>query len=174
MSKNRKNLTVVLVVIVVGLMVLPAFARREYRPALVGPTRWISVSEPAYEGRDQSTQPVATVEQKSDLANAIDGVAGFVGDTAETVGVAFGETVEATGEFGGGIIEGTGAVVGDTAGTVGTAFGNTVEAAGGIVEGTGVVVGEAGGGILTWVGDVAGAAGDLVGETWDFLFGGWG
>ncbi len=145
MSKNRNILIAVLVVIIVGLMVQPALAR-QYRPALIGSTRWVSVSEPAYEGRDQSTQPVTTVpSEKSDLANVIDGVGEFVGDTVETVGVAFGETVEATGEVGGGIIEGTGEFVGD-----------------------------AGGGILTWVGDVAVAAGEIVGGTWEFLFGGWG
>ncbi|HEG44462.1 MAG TPA: hypothetical protein ENH94_10485 [Phycisphaerales bacterium] len=132
MSKNRNILTVLLVVIIVGLMVSPALAEREYRPSMAGPTRWISVSEPAYEGRDQSTQPVATVEQKSDLANTIDGAAEFVGDTAGTVGTAFGETVEATGEVGGGIIEGTGEV----GGGILTWVGDVASAAGELVGGT--------------------------------------
>ncbi len=163
MRKKREILIAVLALVVVGLIASPALAKRQYRSSLAGPTRWVSVSEPAYEGRDQSTQPVTTVVQENDAGNAIEGTAEFLGETVDATGVMVGETAVFLGETAGGAIEGTGTFVGDTAETVGVAFGDTVEA-----------TGQAGGGILTWVGDAAGAIGGFIGETFEFIFGGWG
>lgn len=127
MRKERKILIAVLTMVVVGLMASPAFARRQYRSTMVGPTRW--VSEPAYERRPEATQSLTVepaaetpIAEKSDVANAIDGTAEFVGDTAWTIGTAFGETVEATGEVGGGILTWVGDATGAIGGFVGETF----------------------------------------------------
>ena len=116
MRKKQKNLIAVLALLVVGLMVSPVLAKRQYRSSLAGPTRWVSVSEPAYDGRDISTQPVTTVEQENDVANAIEGTGEFIGDVVDqTAGVA--------GEAGDGILT----WVGDVASAAGEIFGGTLE-----------------------------------------------
>ena len=113
MNTNRKRLASLLVVIVIGLMVPPVVAR-EYRPTMVGPSRWVS-------GYEEDT--FVDVSEPSECC-APDPIAG----AAEIVGGA----IEATGE----LIEGTAEVAGEAGGGILTWVGDVAIAAGGIVGGT--------------------------------------
>ena len=101
MSKKQKSLIAILVIIAVSMMASSASAREQYRqgPVQVGPG---------------ATQPITPASEKTDLANTIDDAGAFVGDTAGTIGVGFGRTVESTGEILGGIVGGIGDFIGGT------------------------------------------------------------
>ena len=105
MSKKQKSLIAILALVAVSMMASSASAREQYRrgPVEIGPG---------------ATQPITPASEKTDVANTIDDAGGFVGDTAGTIGVAFGRTVESTGGFLGGIVGGIGNVIGGTLGFI--------------------------------------------------------
>ena len=150
MSKKQKNLITILALVAVSMMTASVLA--------------------------QSQNNSTTAPEKSDLANLIDGTGQFIGESAETVGVAFGTAIEATGEAIGGVavgtadvsadvIDGTGEFVGGSVETVGVAFGTVIGA-------TGEAIGGAAVGIAELSADIINGTGELIGSTFEFIFGG--
>jgi hypothetical protein len=114
MKKRREIMTAVLALFVVGLMASPVLAEREYRPTLVGTTRWVAVYEP--ETFIDTPYQTTTVSEETEEYGIIEG-------TFDTAGGIVDKTAEVAGETGGGILT----WVGDVAGAAGAIVGGTLD-----------------------------------------------